>query len=180
MRPPSVELRPLRESDVPVLVGWEADEVFCAHARWRPHRPYAEATAWWRDRIVSPDPFLLRLLAVSNGVPVGYADLHGDEPDARELGYLIAPSARWGEGLGTATARAALARAFGDMRLHRVWAEAVEANAASVQVLRRLGMRETGVGNEESFLGQPSRYVRFELLREEWETTRQRVRRGVS
>ncbi|MFD3444371.1 GNAT family N-acetyltransferase [Microbacteriaceae bacterium 4G12] len=161
-------LRPLQLADSSVLVDWEADAVFCAHAGWKPNRLPALADAWWREQILHPDPMLIRLLAVVDGSPVGYADLYGDDLEERELGYLIAPSARWGQGLGSATARTALDHGFRVLGLRRVWAEAVEANEASVRVLRRLGMRPMGDGDVESFLGQPSRYLRFELFQEEW------------
>lgn len=170
MPSPTVELRPLKMTDARVLVSWEGDPVFCAHAGWKPDRPHAVALAWWREQIASPNPLLTRLLAVVDGSPVGYADLHGDGPEARELGYVVAPSSRWGQGLGTAIARAGLDHGFRVLGLRRVWAEAVEANEASVRVLRRLGMRSTGDGDAETFLGAPSRYKRFELLREDRES----------
>lgn len=123
---------------------------------------------WWRDQIAQPDPKLIRLLALCNEQPVGYVDLYGDDIDARQLGYLIAPASRWSQGLGTAAARAGLLHGFESLGLRRIWAEAVEANTASVRVLQRLGMDETGPGEAEEFLGQASRYVQFEMLRSRW------------
>lgn len=119
-------------------------------------------------RFAQPDPKLIRLLALCHEQAVGYVDLYGDDIDARELGYLIAPASRWGQGLGIAAARAGLQHGFEALGLRRIWAEAIEANTASVRVLQRLGMDETGPGEAEEFLGQASRYVQFEMLRSRW------------
>jgi len=88
--------------------------------------------------------------------------------DRRELGYLIGGRDRWNRGLGTLVARAGLAHGFDVLRLQTIWAEAVDANAASAAILRRIGMRETGLGGETEFLGVRSRYRQFELSEAEF------------
>jgi RimJ/RimL family protein N-acetyltransferase len=94
-------------------------------------------------------------------------DLHGLEPGIRELGYVVGPSTRWGQGLGTALARAGLAHGFDTLDLESVWAEALPANLASVRILRRLGMRADGHGEVEDFLGVPGRFERYRITREQ-------------
>ena len=155
-------------ADAPVLASWADDATFRAHAGWRQHPSASLAIAWWQHRIEEPDPRLVRLLAVHGDEAVGYVDLYADDEGSRELGYLIAPSARWGHGLGGAAAHAGLAHGFDVMGLDRIWAEAVEANVASVRILRRIGMGATGLGATEQFVGEPSRYLQFELLRTDW------------
>lgn len=163
-----LSLRPLVDSDAQTLGSWAADPVFCAHAGWRERSSPDEAVPWWRDAIARPDPALIRLMAVSNREPVGYVDLHGGDADDRELGFLIGPSTRWRQGLGTQAARAGLTYGFTVLGLSRIWAEAVDANVGSVRILRRVGMREIGSGAAHTFLGTPSRYLRFDLLRSDW------------
>lgn len=163
-----IELRPLIEADAPTLAAWAVDPVFCAHAGWRPRDAPGDAVPWWREAIQHPDPALIRLLALSDNQPVGYVDLHGDDANERELGFAIGPSANWRQGFGAAAARVGLEHGFGVLGLSRIWAEAVEANVGSVRILRSLGMRETGSGAAEVFLGTPSRYLQFELSRAEW------------
>lgn len=161
-------LRPLLDSDAPLLAAWAIDPIFCAHAGWRERSTPDEAIPWWRAAIELPDPALMRFIAISNDEPVGYVDLHGDAADERELGFVIGPSARWGQGLGTAAARAGLAYGFTVLGLSRIWAEAVEANSSSVRILRRIGMQDAGAGDVETFLGVTSRYARFDLSRAGW------------
>ena len=161
-------LRELTQADAETLAGWQTDALFCAHAGWQARESLQEAVGWWHGQISHPDPHLIRLLVLDAQNPVGYVDLHGSGQVERELGYLIGPSTSWGRGLGTAAARAGVAFGFNGLGLSRIWAEAVEANTASVKVLRRLGMREIGLGSEEDFLGQTSHYVQFEILATEW------------
>ncbi len=49
------------------------------------------------------------------------------------------------------------------MRLTAIWAEALEANVASVAILRRLGMHETGLGDQGDYAGVPSRYRQYAI-----------------
>lgn len=159
---PDLVLRPLVPEDARTIGAWGADEAFCRAAGWSV-RPVADLEAFHRRVIADPPPQLLRLGAVADGRLVGYVDLHGDEPARRELGFLVGPRSVWGRGLGGAAARAALRHGLDDLRLEEVWAEALDANRASVRILRGLGMEETGWGEEGTYLGAPSRYRRFAL-----------------
>lgn len=150
------------------MAAWGDDAVFRAHAGWSTDATRADLLAFWHEQLTEPEQLTVRRLALEQDAVVGYAELPGDDDRSRELGYLVAPSSNWGRGLGTAIAGAGLAHGFQAMGLERIWAEALEANRASVRILRALGMRETGFGEEETFLGAPSRYVCFELTRGEW------------
>ncbi|AXL11558.1 N-acetyltransferase [Microbacterium foliorum] len=167
----TLALRPMVLTDAEVLASWATDPVFCAHSGWTQRSTADAAVPWWRAAIANPDPMLTRLLAVRSDEPVGHVDLHGDAVGLRELGFLIGPSHRWRQGLGSEAAAAGLAYGFTVLGLSRIWAEAVEANVSSVRILRGLGMRETGLGGSEAFLGSPSRYRRFSLSRDEWSPT---------
>ena len=160
-------LRPLVPDDAEIFADWAADAVFVAHAGWTPGLPREEYTVFWRRLADSPPPELLRLVAEERGEVVGTVDLHGLEPGIRELGYVVGPSTNWGRGLGTALARAGLAHGFDVLGLETVWAEALPANIASVRILRRLGMRADGHGEDEDFLGVPGRYERYTISREQ-------------
>ena len=147
---------------------WGTDRVFCERAGWSPDTTLADRREWWAATITQPPSGLLRLAACVSGEVVGYVDLHGSESGRRELGYLIGGRDRWNRGLGTLVARAGLAYGFEVLGLQTIWAEAVDANAASGAILRRLGMRETGLGAEAEFLGIRSCYRQFELSEAEF------------
>lgn len=99
-------------------------------------------------------------------------DLYGEALAERELGYVIGPSWRWGQGRATAAARAAVTYEFEQLGLRRVWAEAVAANRASVRVLEKAGLSPIGRGSPEWFLGEESHYERFEILQAHWRASR--------
>ncbi len=162
----NVELRPLALSDAEILAS--LDPAFCRHAGWTPGGTFDATLSWWRESIVDPDPLLTRLVALHDAAIVGYVDLHGEGTDPRELGFAVGPSSRWRQGWGSAAAHAGVAYGFSRLGLSIIWAEAVEANAGPVRALRRIGMKVVGTGDSETFLGEPSRYLRFRMLREDW------------
>ena len=154
-----MRLRPFAHGDAELLADWGADPVFCAHAGWDADASWRERVAWARRDL--PDHLLRRAAVVGPDV-VGYVDLHGSGP-RRELGYVVGGRERWGQGFGRSVAHAGLAWGFGALGLTDMWAEAVDANVASVRILERLGMRETGRGEEATFLGRRSFYRVFTL-----------------
>lgn len=167
----AVTLRTLRMEDSTALASWQNDALFAAHAGWRVRLDPADAEQWWRESILDPDPLLLRLAVVEGEALVGYVDLYGTGSNERELGYLIGPSARWGRGLATAAAQAALAHGFAQLGLRRVWAEAVAANQPSVRVLEKIGLSHVRRDRAEDFLGEPSHYEQFEITYSAWLAT---------
>ncbi|MGP9537888.1 GNAT family N-acetyltransferase [Brachybacterium sp. AOP43-C2-M15] len=160
-------LSDLSVEDAGTVADRARDEVFLARAGWSPGLRHEEHLAFWRRLDQAPPPELLRLVAERRGAVVGTVDLHGLEPGIRELGYVVGPSANWGQGLDTAVARAGLTHAFDVLELEVVWAEALPANSASGRILRRLGMRPDGHGEVEEFLGVPGRFERYRITREQ-------------
>ena len=163
--PAPLEFRPLDTSAVPQLARWHADEVFCAHAGWQ-HFPDAErsmAVARWERLLRTPHPLLIRHVASERGVPVGYIDLYGSGPRERELGFLVGPSSRWNRGYGLRIAHYGVEYGFSVLGLTRIWAEAASNNAASLRILRTLGMRYVATGDDTTHLGRPARYLQFEI-----------------
>lgn len=164
-----VFLRPLALPDVTTYASWGLDRRFCEHAGWTVDKPLPAHEAHWHELITHPKPDLIRLAAVAGTDLVGYVDLAGDEPNRRELGYVIGPSERWGLGLGGSVARLGLEHGFALLGLDEIRAEALDANHASVRILSSLGMTETGQGAEEVFLGAPSFYRQFSITKTEWD-----------
>lgn len=163
-----VTLRPLELQDADVIAEWAADPEFCRAADWNADLPFTEHQRFHQTLIESPPPGLIRLGAIRRGILVGYVDLHGDKPHRRELGFVIGERGRWGQGLGRLAGAAALDYAFDHLGLQLVWAEAMDANQRSVRILQRLGLVETGRGDEGTFLGQPTHYRRFAITAKDW------------
>ncbi len=90
-----------------------------------------------------------------------------------EIGYILNPE-HGGRGYATEAARALLSLGFDGLGLHRIIARVDARNAASIAVLRRLGMRQEAhlVQNEWSSKagGEWTDEIDFAMLAEEWES----------
>ena len=88
---------------------------------------------------------------------VGTTGLRPLEDSGMEIFYSLAPGS-WGKGYATEAARAVVEHALGPIGLPEVLAEVDEGNAASVAVVRRLGMTPFAV--VPGVLGPMTRYRR--------------------
>lgn len=82
-----------------------------------------------------------------------------------------------GQGLMTDGVRQALSYAFGPLKLHRVEANVMPENEASLAVVRRVGFREEGFSLRYLQInGRWRDHVRFALTLEDWRTLRRKTR----
>ena len=85
-----------------------------------------------------------------------------------EIGSILHPEAQ-GQGHATEAAQALLGFAFGQVRLHRVYARCDARNAASAKVMARLGMREEAHLHEHAFVkGRWDEELIFSILDRDW------------
>jgi RimJ/RimL family protein N-acetyltransferase len=172
-----VELRPVREADLPELAALEPDDyemdprlemlpgLTDRQNRQRLfHQGYWKALGTW-----SPSSWVLHLAVRHAGRLVGVQTLEGDDfPVLRTVdsaSWLI-PEVR-GRGLGVAMRTAALGLAFDHLGAVAAITSAREDNHASLGVSRRIGYRDNGVG----FVAERSGRVLLRHLRlpvEEW------------
>ncbi len=157
-----IALSPLDARSAEIIASWGDDPEFLRAAEWSAVSGEARS-AFWQSLVHSPPEHLLRLAATADADVVGYLDIHGSGP-RRELGFAIGPS-HWRRGLGGAVAHAGVEYAFQSIGLPCLWAEAWATNAASIAILRGLGMRHLGRGGKGSYLGERTHYEQFELER---------------
>ena len=85
-----------------------------------------------------------------------------------EIGYCFRPDA-WGRGFATETVRALLDFGFRSISAHRIYALVDPENAASGQLLARLGLRREGHLRKDSLIrGEWRDSWVYALLAEEW------------
>ncbi|WP_425551740.1 GNAT family N-acetyltransferase [Kribbella sandramycini] len=84
------------------------------------------------------------------------------------MGYVVGPSSRWGQGLGSAIARLAVDCGFATLQLEAIDAAAAESNEHSIRILVGLGMTETAEQGLETYLGTPALTRSFSLSRGGW------------
>ncbi|MEP6622348.1 MAG: GNAT family N-acetyltransferase [bacterium] len=167
-------LRPFASSDGPAVERLAGAREVADTTLTIPH-PYpaggganwiaTHAGAWEQDRGLA----LAICLGPAGDTLVGAVSLQLSLPHSHgELGYWIG-AASWGRGYATEAARAVTAYAFTTLALHRVQGRHFTRNAASGQVLQKLGMQFEGLHRHAY-----SRWNRFEdvavygVLAEQW------------
>jgi len=185
LRTPRLELRIVRDDDLPALVeaalaGVHDPARMPFSSPWTDEAPAELARSfarfqWQRRTAVRPDSWSLSLAVLSDGVPIGVQDI-----EARDLSRLrTVSSGSWltasaqGQGFGTEMRAALLLFAFD--HLGAEWAEstAYTRNAASLAVSRRLGCVPNGIGLRDPRPGevvdeQRMRLHRGDFVRPEW------------
>jgi RimJ/RimL family protein N-acetyltransferase len=89
-----------------------------------------------------------------------------------EIGYIFHPD-HHGHGYATEAARMLLEMGFAGAGLHRIFARCAAANAASWQVMERLGMRREAHFRGHAFLkGEWDEEMIYAILEDEWRAQR--------
>ena len=155
---PILEMRRLGTADGSTMFAWTQLDAVCRYQRWGPYtRSETEAVV---KAILADETRHMWIATVPDGLDrggdvttrefgagqaVGYIELHILDADSgcAEIGYGLHPDA-WGRGLATRIAIAVLSYAFNALHLHRVEATCDARNAASIAVLRKVGMLHEG------------------------------------
>ena len=159
-------VRPVAAADLDMLLEWRNhDDV--RRFMYTQHRiTPAEHQAWFARQ--ASDPFQHLLVFEGDGEPLGFVKLHViADGQVAEWGFYAAPGAA--PGTGGRLGRAALAHAFGILRLHKVCGRALAFNAPSIRFHERLGFVREGVLREQHFDGVSYHdVIAFGLLCAEW------------
>jgi ribosomal-protein-alanine N-acetyltransferase len=90
--------------------------------------------------------------------------IHRGPVQTANVGYMVDASYR-GRGVATAAVRLVVARAFGELRLHRLDAGAMPSNVGSQRVLEKAGFTRVGVLRRYLFIGDAWQdHVLYELV----------------
>jgi len=128
------------------------------------------------DRFVvsqTEEPRRMWQLAITDprsGRLIGNCGIRVKNPVHREAntGWELDPNV-WGHGYATEAARAILGFGFGELGMHRVWAECNAENVRSVRVMERLGMRrEAHFRKHQWFRGRWWDTLIYAILDHEW------------
>lgn len=168
-------LRPYEHGDVDAVHAYQSlpDQVRYVPYQARTRDEVAERVASARTSTVikaEGDVLLLVVALRETGEVIGDVVLfyRSEEHRTGEIGYILNPRYA-GRGYATEAARALLQLGFEGLGLHRIIARVDARNAASIAVLRRLGMRqEAYLVQNEWFKGEWSDEVDFALLEQEW------------
>lgn len=159
LRTARLALRPFRPEDAPAYAAIRSDPLVMrfmpsGEAGAEPARARADAErlcALWAEAWSEPGGYApWAVEAHGDGALIGHLGLRAlpERGGETEVLWLLRRD-RWGGGLATEGARAAVAWGFATLGLARIAAYAVPENAASLAVMRRIGMR--GDGEVEAF-----------------------------
>lgn len=170
-----VTLDALRPGDFEALYAMQSDPEVCRFLLYEPRSREQVADVLARDaaatRLEKPGDYLQPAIHDAAGRFLGtmYFELHSAEPDrTAEIGWILAPHAQ-GHGYALEAARLLLDLAFGELGLHRVYAELDPRNGASVALCERLGMRHEGHFAEHMWLkGEWTDTGHYAILEREW------------
>jgi len=169
-----VTLDPLRPEDADDLFAMQSDPEVCRYllydARTREQVDEVLARDAAKVQLTDVGDYLQPAIRDERGRFLGTMYLHLTSVDDRtaEIGWILLPTAQ-GRGYASDAARALLATCFGQLELHRVYAELDPRNDASVALCVRLGMRLEGRFVEDMFLkGEWTDTGRYAILEREW------------
>jgi RimJ/RimL family protein N-acetyltransferase len=138
-------LRPFTVGDVDAVHAYQRLPEVARHMRWEPRdreQVRAVVAQMATETALDADGDCLCLAVVLAGAVIGQVELVRRGAVRGELGYVFHP-AHQGRGFATEAARAMLHVGFGH-GMREIVARCSAANDASANLMRRLGMRQTG------------------------------------
>lgn len=128
---------------MPLIPRWDATSFVDRRSPWRNLLAIREGKREQRT------DYALAIVDDTEGDVIGAGELHVDSirHHRGEVGYILRRET-WGRGLPTEVAGLLLRCGFDELRLHRLWATCDPANAASIRVLEKVGMRREGLLRE--------------------------------
>jgi RimJ/RimL family protein N-acetyltransferase len=168
-------LTPLQLSDAKDLLYYRSKPDISAFLSWKP-QTIGEAEEYIRKaHLISANTpeswYQLAVRIKDSGALVGDIGLHflGPQNQQVELGYAVS-DAYQGKGYATEAIKAVLAFLFTTYTKHRITASVDPQNSKSIQLLKRVGMRQEAHHLKSLWIdGEWVDDIIFAVLREEWE-----------
>lgn len=176
---PRLRMRPISPGDAEAIWPYAADPDTSRFMSWNPHRTLEETKAFIADvsrRMADGTTIAWIVAERDSGAVCGIVSLIGILRTHRALRYDKAELAYWigkpfqRRGYATEACSAALEYAFGSLCLNKVTVAHAAENAASKNLIVRLGFRE--VGTEYQHFAKNGRWIDhviYELLRSDYE-----------
>lgn len=164
-----IELRDLSPDDEGQLYAWRAESEV---ARWMSDADVSgrETHRAWFEQLCS-DPDLKGWMITRGGRPSGLLTLTGLAGHHRRAAWnwFVGDADARGRGVGRAAQVLGLDRAFGELGLHKVYAEVMADNDAALKTMAGAGFRREGyLRGHVLSNGRPRDVVQLGILRDEW------------
>jgi ribosomal-protein-alanine N-acetyltransferase len=150
-------LREIKETDWQPVLRYQRQAEYLTYYPWNERhaddvKQFLDAfIAWQHEK--PRTKFQLAVTVTATQEMVGLCGIRQTFAHAHEaeLGYEIALD-HWGRGYATETAQTLLRFAFDSLQVHRVWANCIAMNTASIRVLHKLNMRHEGTLRENRWM----------------------------
>lgn len=168
-------LRPFERSDLDDVLSYYSLPEVQRYLNWKA-RDKAEATSAFeairkQKRLTRPGEILtLAIVRKADGVVMGHVSLRWTDATAGqgEIRFAVAPPFRR-RGYCREAIKAVIDLAFGEYRLHRIFAVTAGDNEGSAKLLKALGMRlEAHYREHALFQGEWDEELHFAVLAREW------------
>tara|TARA_R100001143_G_C3360741_1_gene135397 strand:+ start:2987 stop:3490 length:504 start_codon:yes stop_codon:yes gene_type:complete len=158
--------RILEKSDLTLILNWRNHPKIRNFMLTQHEISMDEHLCWFEK--VQHDSNSQQLLFERDGDPFGYVQFKGVQPDGiTDWGFYVSPVAP--PGAGTELGKLALDYAFSQLRVHKVCGQALDFNAASIALHRRLGFTQEGDLREQYYIqGAYCSLICFGLISHEW------------
>jgi UDP-4-amino-4,6-dideoxy-N-acetyl-beta-L-altrosamine N-acetyltransferase len=139
---PQTILRPMTEADLEQVLSWRNAPEIRGQMFHSSPITLEEHQKWFKRCCATPGHVLL--IYEEADTPCGFVQWKpaGIHPDIIHWGFYKAPEAA--RGIGTRMLRAAIDFAFDICKAHKIYAEVLEKNSASLHLHRKLGFTEEG------------------------------------
>lgn len=148
-------LRPLRIEDATDMFEYAQDERVARPGMWEPYASFEDCERHVTHLLNLYETGLMwwALEHRASGKMIGRVQISEWDRDHRraELSYAL-HRAYWGQGLMTEAVREAVNYGWSELKLHRLGATVLPDNAASIRILRSVGMQYEGKHKHYRFL----------------------------
>ena len=168
-------LRPFERYDLDDVLGYYSLPDVQRYLDWKA-RDKSEAKAAFeamrkQRRLTRPGEILtLAVVRKTDGAVMGHVSLRWTDATAGqgEIRFAMGPEYRR-QGYAVEAVKAVITLAFGEYRLHRIYAVTAGENEASARLLKQLGMRlEAHYREHALFMGEWDEELHFAILSREW------------
>jgi RimJ/RimL family protein N-acetyltransferase len=129
---------------------YASNETVCRYTMWGPNTE--QQTKEYIEQVIAEQEqhprvsYQLAVMLKEEGRVIGGCGIIVNMPNG-EIGYCFHPD-YWGRGYASEAAKAMLQFGFDEHHLHRIYATCRPGNAASANVMRRIGMKQEGLLRE--------------------------------
>ena len=165
-----VTIRPVTEADTDRIIAWRNAPSVMAHFIYRTPLTRKAHLNWLHNRVETGE--VAQFVIYDGETAVGSVYLRDIDRNNQkcEYGIFIGDEDCRGKGIGTAAAKLALAHAFEELGLNRVYLRVFADNLGAIKSYEKAGFRYEGPFRQDVMIdGVGEDIVFMAILREDWE-----------